>query len=31
MRRATALKRNAYKIPLFKGVIEEELLKLANA
>jgi xanthine dehydrogenase YagS FAD-binding subunit len=31
MRNAVALKRNAYKIPLFKGVIEEELLALGNA
>jgi xanthine dehydrogenase YagS FAD-binding subunit len=31
MQDAVALKRNGYKIPLFKGVIEEELLKLAGA
>jgi xanthine dehydrogenase YagS FAD-binding subunit len=30
MQDAVALKRNGYKIPLFKGVIEEELLKLAR-
>ncbi len=28
---AVPLKRNGYKIPLFRGVIEEELLKLARA
>ena len=31
MQRATPLKRNGYKVPLFKGVIEEELLRLARA
>jgi len=31
MQSAVALKRNGYKIPLFKGVIEEELLRLAGA
>jgi xanthine dehydrogenase YagS FAD-binding subunit len=31
MQDAVALKRNGYKIPLFKGVIEEELLKLVRA
>lgn len=31
MQNAVALKRNGYKIPLFRGVIEEELLKLARA
>ena len=28
---AMTLKRNAYKVPLFKGVIKEELLKMAQA
>jgi xanthine dehydrogenase YagS FAD-binding subunit len=28
---AMTLKRNAYKVPLFKGVIQEELLKIAQA
>lgn len=31
MENATALKRNAYKIDLFKGVIEEQLLAIAGA
>ncbi len=31
MRNAVPLKRNRYKIPLFHGVIEEELLKIAAA
>jgi len=30
MQGATALKRNAYKIPLFEGVIEEQLLAIAR-
>jgi xanthine dehydrogenase YagS FAD-binding subunit len=31
MNDATALKNNGYKIPLFKGVIEEQLLAIATA
>jgi xanthine dehydrogenase YagS FAD-binding subunit len=31
MRDAAPLKRNAYKIPLFKGVIQEELLRIGAA
>lgn len=31
MQHAVALRRNAYKIPLFKGVLEEQLLQLARA
>lgn len=31
MRDAVPLKRNAYKIPLFKGVIREELLRIGTA
>ncbi|UCG88980.1 MAG: xanthine dehydrogenase family protein subunit M [Gemmatimonadota bacterium] len=31
MEDATALKRNAYKIPLFKGLVEQQLLAIAGA